>query len=187
MTMHYAQTLAETHEAEFLRYRKLTADARELEIGTRDLYDMLQLDQRTDRILPNGWCLLPPRQTCDRGNACLTCDKFATDASFLPELRQQKDKTLHLIGQRQEAFRARTGTPISEDNIWLQGRRREAASLEAIITTLQLQPDAESTPERPAGPGAPAPQQAVRGAGVTARTAQIADRASRPGPSGARA
>ena len=52
MTMHYAQTLAETHEAEFLRYRKLTADARELEIGTRDLYDMLQLDQRTDRILP---------------------------------------------------------------------------------------------------------------------------------------
>ena len=31
MTMHYAQTLAETHEAEFLRYRKLTADARELE------------------------------------------------------------------------------------------------------------------------------------------------------------
>ena len=33
----------------------------------RDLYDMLQLDQRTDRILPNGWCLLPPRQACDRG------------------------------------------------------------------------------------------------------------------------
>ena len=60
MTMHYAQTLAETHEAEFLRYRKLTADARDLEISARDLYDMLQLDQRTDRILPNGWCLLPP-------------------------------------------------------------------------------------------------------------------------------
>ena len=72
MTMHYAQTLAETHEAEFLRYRKLTADGRDLEIGARDLYDMLQLDQRTDRILPNGWCLLPPRQSCDRGNAPLT-------------------------------------------------------------------------------------------------------------------
>ena len=66
MTMHYAQTLAETHEAEFLRYRKLTADGRDLQIGARDLYDMLQLDQRTDRILPNGWCLLPPRQSCDR-------------------------------------------------------------------------------------------------------------------------
>jgi integrase len=175
MTMHYAQTLAETHEAEFLRFRKLTADAREVQISAGDLYDMLQLDQRTDRILPNGWCLLPPRQSCDRGNACLTCDKFATDASFLPELRQQKNKTLHLIGQRQEAFRDRTGTAMSEDNIWLQGRRREAASLEAIISTLQHQPDAEN-PEPAAGPAAPAQRQAVRGAGVTARTDQLADR-----------
>jgi integrase len=180
MTMHYAQTLAETHEAEFLRYRKLTADGRDLEIGARDLYDMLQLDQRTDRILPNGWCLLPPRQFCDRGNACLTCDKFATDASFLPELQQQKDRTLHLIGQRQQAFRARTGTPMGEDNIWLQGRRREAASLEAIITTLENQPGTEPSPAAGHGP----PRQAVRGAGVTARTAQAA-RASRPGTGGA--
>ena len=184
MTMHYAQTLAETHEAEFLRYRKLTADARELQISARDLYDMLQLGQRTDRILPNGWCLLPPRQSCDRGNACLTCDKFATDASFLPELRRQRDKTLHLIDQRQQAFRARTGTPMSEDNIWLQGRHREAASLEAIITTLQQHPGTEDT-SGPAGPAAP--PQAVRGAGVTARTAQAAARVSRPGPDGTRA
>jgi integrase len=183
MTMHYAQTLAETHEAEFLRYRKLTADGRELEIGVRDLYDMLQLDQRTDRILPNGWCLLPPRQSCDRGNACLTCDKFATDASFLPELQQQNDRTLRLIDQRQQAFCARTGTPMSEDNIWLQGRRREAASLEAIITTLQRHPETESGPDPAATPGAPVPGQAVRGAGVAARTAQAAARATRPGTS----
>ena len=184
MTMHYAQTLAETHEAEFLRYRKLTADGRELEIGARDLYD-LQLDQRTDRILPNGWCLLPPCQACDRGNACLACDKFATDASFLPELRQQKDRTLHLIDQRQHAFCARTGTPMSEDNIWLQGRRREAASLEAIITTLQHQPGTGAGPDPAAAPGTPAPGSAVRGAGAAARTAQAAARATRPDASGA--
>ncbi len=35
MTMHYAQTLAETHEAEFLRYRKITADARDLQASPR--------------------------------------------------------------------------------------------------------------------------------------------------------
>ncbi len=75
MTMHYAKTLVETAEAEFLRFRKLTADAREVEADPKDLYDMLQLDARTDRVLPNGWCLLPPRQSCDRGNACLTCDQ----------------------------------------------------------------------------------------------------------------
>jgi hypothetical protein len=71
MTMTYAQTLASTAEAEFLRYRKITADARDLEIDPRDLYDMLELDRRTDRILPHGWCLLPPRQMCLKGNACL--------------------------------------------------------------------------------------------------------------------
>src|SRR5262249_56054065 len=54
MTMIYAKTLASTHEAEFLRYRKLTADARELDTDPRDLYDMLQLDKRTDRTLPNA-------------------------------------------------------------------------------------------------------------------------------------
>jgi integrase len=173
MTMHYAQTLAETAEAEFLRFSKLTADARPIQADPRDLYDMLQLDARTDRILPNGWCLLPPRQSCDRGNACLTCDKFATDATFLPELRQQKDRTLHLIGQRQQAFAARVGTPMSEDNVWLQGRHRELASLEAIITTLRHQPDTDSMP---------AQARAVRGVGVAARTDQTAARASRPAP-----
>ena len=161
MTMHYAQTLAETHEAEFLRYRKLAADGRELEIGARDLYDMLQLDQRTDRILPNGWCLLPPRQSCDRGNACLTCDKFATDATFLPELRAQKDRTLALVDSRQAAFTARTGAPMTPGNVWLHGRQREAAALDAIITTLDAMPETAGHGQR----------GAVRGAGVPARTA----------------
>ena len=160
MTMHYAQTLAETHEAEFLRYRKLTADGRDLQIGARDLYDMLQLDQRTDRVLPNGWCLLPPRQSCDRGNACLTCDKFATDATFLPELRAQKARTLVLIDTRQDAFTARTGAPMTPGNVWLEGRQREAAALDAIITTLDARPETAVHGQ----PGV------VRGAGVPART-----------------
>jgi hypothetical protein len=116
---------------------------------------MLALDKRTDRILPNGWCLLPPRQSCDRGNACLTCDKFATDATFLPELSTQRDRTLQLIDDRQTAFCARTGTPMGEGNVWLASRRREVTALDAIITSLNGTPDA------------PRP---VRGAGVAART-----------------
>jgi integrase len=163
MTMHYAQTLAETAEAEFLRYRKITAGARDLQLGASDLYDMLQLDKRTDRILPNGWCLLPPRQSCDRGNACLTCGNFATDATFLPELRAQKDRTLTLIDSRQAAFTARTGAPMTPGNVWLDGRRREADALAAIITTL------DAMPELPAD-GRP---QAARGAGVPARADSV--------------
>ena len=136
---------------------------------------MLQLDQRTDRILPHGYCMLPPRQSCDRGNACLTCDKFVTDASFLPELRQQHQRTLQLIEIRQQAFTARTGTPMSEDNIWLQGRRRETAALEAITSALEAEPGQHAPPRRYHAQPAP---RAVRGAGVAARTSQAAARAT---------
>ena len=162
MTMIYAKTLASTHEAEFLRYRKLTADARELDTDPRDLYDMLQLDKRTDRILPNGWCLLPPRQLCSKGNACLTCDKFATDATFLPELTTQLARTEQLITQRREAFRARTGQDLGEDNVWLAGRRQEQDALGRIIVKLEHARLADGT------------MQALRGAGAAARTDAIA-------------
>ena len=158
MTMIYAKTLASTHEAEFLRYRKLTADARELDTDPRDLYDMLQLDKRTDRILPNGWCLLPPRQLCSKGNACLTCDKFATDATFLPELTAQLARTEQLITQRRQAFRARTGQDLGEDNVWLAGRRQEQDALGQIIVKLEHTRLADGT------------TQALRGAGASART-----------------
>jgi integrase len=167
MTMLYAKTLASTHEAEFLRYRKLTADARELETDPRDLYDMLQLDKRTDRILPNGWCLLPPRQVCGKGNACLTCDKFATDATFLPELTSQLSRTRQLISERREAFRARTGQELGDDNIWLAGRRQEQDALGRIIVKLEQTRLADGT------------VQALRGAGTAARTDAIT--ASQPG------
>ena len=36
-----------------------------------DLYEMTALSASADRVLPNGLCLLPPAQNCDRGDACL--------------------------------------------------------------------------------------------------------------------
>jgi hypothetical protein len=155
MTMHYAQTLATTHEREFLRYHKITADARELAVDPRDLYDLLELDQRADRVLPNGYCMLPPRQVCERGNACLTCDKFATDATFLPEHEDQLARLVDLIDHRQHAFTDRTGQPMSNEHVWLAQRRREQHALHAIIARLK-QPELSGN--------------AVRGAGTRART-----------------
>lgn len=159
MTMHYAQTLQSTHEREFLRYRKIRADGRDLDIDPRDLYDLIELDKRTDRILPNGVCLLPPRQSCDRGNTCLTCDKFATDATHLPDHEHQLTRLIDLIDGRKEIFRTKTGREMAEDNVWLEQRRQEQRALEQIITALR-QPEAS-----------PDAGQAVRGAGVHARTA----------------
>ena len=158
MTMHYAKTLQETHEREFLRYKKITADARDLDVDPRDLFALIELDKRTDRVLPNGLCMLPPRQVCNRGNACLTCDKFATDASYLDEHEAQLAKLSELIAQRQAVFRAKTGSEMSTSNVWLQQRLTEQRALQKIITVL-VQPQLA------------APDHAVRGAGTSARVA----------------
>jgi hypothetical protein len=71
------------------------------------------------------------------GSACLTCDKFATDATFLPELTTQLTRTEQLITQRREAFRARTGQELGEDNVWLAERRQEQDALGRIIVRLE--------------------------------------------------
>jgi hypothetical protein len=109
-------------------------------------------------VLPNGLCLLPPRQACDRGNACLTCDKFATDATYLAEHTQQLARLDELIEHRRAAFRARTGREMNDDNVWLAQRRQEQRALGKIIAALE-QPELDR-----------AQQQAVRVAGVAART-----------------
>ncbi|WP_345680227.1 tyrosine-type recombinase/integrase [Yinghuangia aomiensis] len=136
MTMHYAKTLSTTAEREFLRYKKVTADGRTAGIEPSDLYDMLHLDQRADRVLPNGWCMLPPRQVCSKGNACLTCDKFVTDASHRDDLRHQLAQTEALIAHRQAQFTARHGEPMREDNIWLGGRLAESRALTKVLVAL---------------------------------------------------
>ncbi|MFE5604132.1 tyrosine-type recombinase/integrase [Streptomyces coelicoflavus] len=136
MTMHYAKTLAVTAEREFLRYKKVTADGRAAEVDPSDLYDLLHLDQRADRVLPNGWCMLPPRQVCSKGNACLTCDKFVTDASHRDELQHQLDQSEALIARRQTQFTARHGEPMGEDNVWLAGRLAETRALGKVLVAL---------------------------------------------------
>lgn len=136
MTMHYAKTLASTAEREFLRFQKVTADGRALAMSAEDLYDVLNLDQRADRILPNGWCLLPPKQTCSRGNACLTCPQFTTDETHRDELTRQLHDTEQLIAGRQHAFTARFGTAMPEDNVWLTGRGHERDALQRVLISL---------------------------------------------------
>ncbi|MFF7199296.1 tyrosine-type recombinase/integrase [Streptomyces sp. NPDC008079] len=136
MTMHYAKTLAVTAEREFLRYKKVTADGRTAEVDPSDLYDLLHLDQRADRVLPNGWCMLPPRQVCSKGNACLSCDKFVTDASHREELQHQLQQSEALITRRQTQFTVRHGEPMGEDNIWLAGRLSETRALTKVLVAL---------------------------------------------------
>ncbi|MFN6554762.1 tyrosine-type recombinase/integrase [Mycolicibacterium septicum] len=136
MTLRYAATLQATAEAEFLRHKKIGAHGTDISISPSDIYDMTQLSARTDRVLPNGVCLLPPVASCDKGNACLSCGHFATDATHLDELRDQHSRTLTLIDLRRDQYRNRTGRELTDDNVWIAHRRREIASLEAIIDRL---------------------------------------------------
>lgn len=169
MTMHYAKTLAVTAEREFLRYKKVTADGRTAEVDPSDLYDLLHLDQRADRVLPNGWCMLPPRQVCAKGNACLTCDKFVTDASHRDELQHQLSQTEALIARRQTQFTARHGEPMGEDNVWLAGRLAETRALTKVLVALDQVSVHEDgrlravrgagTVDRPEPPSAPSHQE----------------------------
>jgi hypothetical protein len=140
MTLRYAATLAATAEAEFLRHKKIGAHGTDITISPSDIYDMTQLSVRTDRVLPNGVCLLPPLTTCDKGNACLSCGHFATDATHLDELLDQRSKTLTLIDLRRTQYRQRTGRELTDENVWIHERRRELASLDAIIDRLRSDP-----------------------------------------------
>jgi integrase len=137
MTMRYAATLASTAEREFLAMVKIGRDGRQVSMDRRDMLDILQLDRRTDRILPNGYCLLPPVRSCDKGNACHGCDHFATDRSHLPEIRRQLAATEQLIRDRQEQHAARYGEPMSGSNIWLEQRHAEIRSMRLEISALE--------------------------------------------------
>ncbi len=68
---------------------------------------MLEQVSRATQALPNGYCTLPIQQTCPHANACLTCDSFATDPTFLPVLERQRDEHGELLRSAEEAGQSR--------------------------------------------------------------------------------
>ncbi|MGW4048574.1 AlbA family DNA-binding domain-containing protein [Streptomyces sp. NPDC004721] len=140
----------------FLALAKIGRDGREIGMDCRDMLDLVQLDRRTDRILPNGYCLLPPTRSCDKGNACHGCDHFATDRTFLSDIQRQLAETQALVATRQARHAERYGEPMSEANVWLEQRNAEIRSMQREITALEAQPADSSA--------------VVRGAGVLGRT-----------------
>jgi hypothetical protein len=89
--------------------------------------------------------------------------------SFLPELTTQLTRTEQLIGERCQAFKARTGQEMSQDNIWLAGRRQEQNALGPIVVKLEQTRLADGS------------IQALRGAGASAGTDAIAHRSGETG------
>ena len=44
-------------------------------------------------VLPNGYCALPARLTCSKGNACLQCADFRTSLEFLEQHQEHRERT----------------------------------------------------------------------------------------------
>ena len=141
MSLHYVAIRDETAEQAFLNLVKIGANGDEVAMDRTSMYDLLQLHRSTDRILPNGLCLLPPTRDCDKGNACYTCGMFATDRSFTDVHRDMLQRTHALVTQRQTQHQQRTGKPMADSNIWLRERLQEVAAVERILDRLQQLPD----------------------------------------------
>ena len=48
-------------------------------------------------VLPNGYCALPARLTCSKGNACLQCGDFRTTLEFLEQHKEHRERTLNVL------------------------------------------------------------------------------------------
>ncbi|MFF3228887.1 tyrosine-type recombinase/integrase [Nocardia suismassiliense] len=139
MSMHYVAQREEHAEQAFIATAKFKADGTRIRFS-RDDHDAMHLFDRADRILPHGWCMLPPLQSCDKGNACLTCSLFATDATHRDVLQHQLDDTTALIDRTTTEFASRHRRPMPDDNVWLAQRRAEQQALTRLLDTLPTEP-----------------------------------------------
>jgi len=139
MTLHYIAQREEHAEQAFLATVKLKADGTRVAFSRED-HDAMHLLGRADRILPNGWCLLPPLQTCGKGNACLTCSVFVTDQTHQQALERQLADTAALIGRAKTDFQQRHGRPMPEDNVWLAQRQAEHDALTGVLAAMRAAP-----------------------------------------------
>ncbi|MER6947430.1 tyrosine-type recombinase/integrase [Nonomuraea sp. NPDC000554] len=139
MSMHYVAQREEHAEQAFLATRKFRADGTGVSFSRED-HDGMRLFERADRVLPNGYCLLPPLQNCEKGNACLTCGVFVTDATHLDALQRQLNETSALIERAKAQFQARHGIPMPTDNVWLAQRTAEHQALTKLLATITATP-----------------------------------------------
>src|ERR1017187_1371490 len=139
MTLHYIAQREEHAEQAFLAAVKLKADGTRVTFSRED-HDAMHLLGRADRILPSGWCLLPPLQACGKGNACLTCAVFVTDHTHQQALQRQLADTKALTDRARADFQERHGRPMPCDNVWLAQRQAEHDALARVLDAMHAAP-----------------------------------------------
>jgi integrase len=101
MTAHYARITDQTVRRRWEEATKVNINGERVTIDPDGPLAQAQWAKTRYSIatqtLPNGYCGLPIQKTCPHANACLTCPVFITGPEFLPELRQQRHRTLTLV------------------------------------------------------------------------------------------
>ncbi len=101
MTAHYARITDQTVRRRWEEATKVNINGERVTIDPDGPLAQAQWAKTrygiATQTLPNGYCGLPIQKTCPHANACLTCPVFITGPEFLPELRQQRHRTLTLV------------------------------------------------------------------------------------------
>jgi integrase len=101
MTSHYAKITDQTVRRHWEQAAKVNINGERVVLDPDGLLDQAQWAKTrygmATQTLSNGYCGLPIQKSCPHANACLTCPVFITGPEFLPELREQRHRTLTLI------------------------------------------------------------------------------------------
>ncbi len=111
MTAHYARITDQTVRRHWQAATKVNINGERVAIDPEGTLAQAQWAKTrygiATQTLPNGYCGLPLQRSCPHANACLTCPVFLTGPEFLPELRQQRQRTLTLIDVSKRGGQAR--------------------------------------------------------------------------------
>lgn len=101
MTVHYAKITDQTVRRHWEKATKVNINGERVVLDPDGPLAQAQWAKTrygmATQTLPNGYCMLPLQKRCPHANACLTCPVFLTGPEFLPELREQRRRTLTLI------------------------------------------------------------------------------------------
>lgn len=101
MTSHYAKITDQTVRRHWEQATKVNINGERVTLDPDGPLGQAQWAKTrygmATQTLPNGYCGLPVQKSCPHANACLTCPVFVSGPEFLPELREQRHRTLTLI------------------------------------------------------------------------------------------
>jgi len=137
MTSHYAKITDQTVRRHWEQATKVNTNGERVTLDPDGPLGQAQWAKTrygiATQTLSNGYCGLPIQKSCPHANACLTCPVFLSGPEFLPELREQRHRTLTLI----QAATGNGQTRVAEMN------QQVLANLDKMIGGIEKDNEAE--------------------------------------------